>query len=328
MLSVGLSVRRLLRATAGLSPRTVLTAVLKPGARDNAGSEQSDRRAVPAAPVGADRGAPVWNLWRSERKRHDSFPHGQPRSAGVQGPGEPSSPFPGFRRRFVHLLPVGVALGLVASLTLAGAFSAPAEAQTSVTLVSNNAQTFTGGQSGAFTHDRATSFTTGASRDGYTLTGLTLYMRKSLGVVNASYRVTVNANDSGRPGTILGTLSTTQGIPVSTTTYGALRFSGIVNLAASSTYWVVLDANSFSGNGNVRYSGTASDDEDSGAFLGWSIGDAHLRRPSTSTTIESWGSEHTDALRMNLVGYGRGPGHRGRSPEAALYRDHHRKLGV
>ena len=212
-----------------------------------------------------------------------------------------ASSAPGF------LLRLPSAASLLAPLVLllaALAVAQPAAAQTSITLVSNNGKTFTG-QSSSFTHDAATSFTTGASGEGYTLTGLTLYMRKSTATFTESYTVTVNANDSGRPGTILATLSTTDSIPVSTTTHGALRFSGIVNLAANSTYWVVLDANSFLDSRTTRISGTASDDEDSGALPGWSIGDVQLRRISDQITVDGWGSEVTAALRMNLRGYGK-----------------------
>ena len=217
-----------------------------------------------------------------------------------------ASSVPGFLLR----LPRAASLLAPLALLLAAlALAVPAAAQTSVTLVSNNGQTFIGSaHSGDLTRDRATSFTTGASRDGYTLTGLTLYMRKNVGTINPSYRVTVNADDPGRPGTILGTLSTTESIPVSTTTYGAVRFSGIVNLAANSTYWVVLDTDTFLDSRLTRISGTRSDNEDSGAFPGWSIGDVQLRRISDQNTVDSWGDEITDALRMNLRGYGRGTG--------------------
>ena len=212
---------------------------------------------------------------------------------------------------FLRLLPARAAslLARLALLLAALALAVPAAAQTSATLVSNNGRTFIGSaHSGDLTRDRATSFTTGASRDGYTLTGLTLYMRKNVGTINPSYTVTVNADDPGRPGTILGTLSTTESIPVSTTTYGAVRFSGTVNLAANSTYWVVLDTDSFLDSRFTRISGTRSDNEDSGAFPGWSIGDTQLRRISDRNTVDDWGDEITDALRMNLRGYGRGTG--------------------
>ena len=126
-----------------------------------------------------------------------------------------ASSAPGFLLRLPRTASL---LAPLALLLAALAFSAPAAAQTSVTLVSNNGQTFSDAQSGNFTHDRATSFTTGASRQGYTLTGLTLYMQKTLATISPSYRVTVNADDSGRPGTILATLSTTDSIPFSTTT--------------------------------------------------------------------------------------------------------------
>ena len=233
---------------------------------------------------------------RARRERHSRSLTSRVRraAAGV------ASFVPGFPLRLARAGSLGAPLAL---LLAALALAAPAAAQTSVTLVSNNGQTFADANSGNFTHDRATSFTTGSHSTGYTLTGLTLYMRKTLATVSPSYSVTVNANDSGRPGTILATLSTTDSIPFSELTFGAIRFSGSVNLAANSTYWVVHDSNSFTDSRSTRISGTTSDNEDSGALPGWSIGDVQLRRTSDKTSVESWDSGITDTLRMNLVGY-------------------------
>ena len=71
-----------------------------------------------------------------------------------------------------------------------------------VTLISNLDQSRAGG--GAFTNDQAQAFTTGSNSGGYSLTKVVI--ESSLGA-DADFTVSVHENDSGAPGTSLGTLT-------------------------------------------------------------------------------------------------------------------------
>ena len=206
--------------------------------------------------------------------------------------------------RFLARLPRGAALLAPAALLLAAlAFAAPAQAQTSVTAISNNGQSFdNSSQAGNFRHDYATSFTTGSSAAGYKFTSVDLYMWEEVASA-AAFVVRINQdNGSGAPGTVLATLSTTDSIPVSSTRGSQpLTFSGEADLDADTTYWVVLDAGNFSGANVTHVSGTGSDAEDSGGLPGWSIGDNRRTRAHYET---SWGTDtNTNALRIKLTGY-------------------------
>ena len=71
-----------------------------------------------------------------------------------------------------------------------------------VTLISNLGQSAGGG--GDFSNDQAQAFTTGSNSGGYSLTKVVI--NSSLGVA-ADFTVSVHENDSGAPGTSLGTLT-------------------------------------------------------------------------------------------------------------------------
>ena len=130
---------------------------------------------------------------------------------------------------------------------------------------------------GNFTNDQAQAFTTGSNSGGYSLTKVVIASNLS---TSADFTVSVHENDSGAPGTSLGTL-TNPTLPA-TGEAGNYEFthSGI-DLAASTTYFIVVDV-STSSSFNVIHN-TDSDAEDTGGATGWSIGDSSLYRGFGST---------------------------------------------
>ena len=166
----------------------------------------------------------------------------------------------------------------------------PAHAQT-VTLVSNVGQTRSGSL-GLDTHEGAQAFTTSNNSDGYTVTSVGLDMSSGANpTINFTVGIWTNSN-SNLPGSSLGTLTP----PASLTTPGVNEFttSGI-ELAANTTYWVVVDSD---GGGNIQWEGTAADSEDSTSASGWSIADESYDRPYGGGT---WGS-YTDPFKLRVNG--------------------------
>ena len=199
------------------------------------------------------------------RRRSECLPGGAGRRPAL----------PPFRIPAVRFARRGAAACLLGLALLLG-FAAPAQAQTSVTLVSNTGQSADGAST--FAVARAQAFTTGSNTQGYKLTSVTFPI---LG--NVSTGTTVRIESSGtdnKPGGSLGTLTlswTAQ--TVTGTTTG-------IDLDANTTYFVVLGG----GDIGATYDRTDSNSEDAGAATGWSIGDNSFwgggNWDSTSTT--SW----------------------------------------
>ena len=150
-------------------------------------------------------------------------------------------------------------------------------------------QTRSGGL-GLETHEGAQAFTTGDNSDGYTVTSVGLDLSSGADhTISFTVGIWTNSN-SNLPGSSLVTLtqpaSLTQGVNEFTT-------SGI-ELAANTTYWVVVDSN---GGGSVIWEGTAADSEDSTAS-GWSIADESYDRPYDGDTWGSW----TDPFKFRVTG--------------------------
>ena len=177
------------------------------------------------------------------------------------------------------------AAGLVlAYATLVGA---AAEAQT--TLVSNVGQTRSGSL-GLDTHEGAQAFTTGDNSDGYTVTSVGLDLSSG---ANPTFNFTVGIwtnSNSNLPGSSLVTLMQPASLILGVNEFTT---SGI-ELAANTTYWVVVDS---TGGGSVQWEGTASDSEDSTAS-GWSIADESYDRPYDGDT---W-SSYTDPFKFRVNG--------------------------
>ena len=177
------------------------------------------------------------------------------------------------------------AAGLVlAYATLVGA---PAEAQT--TLVSNVGQTRSGSL-GLDTHEGAQAFTTGDNSAGYTVTSVGLDMSSGADhTINFTVGIWTNS-DSNLPGSSLVTLMQPASLILGVNEFTT---SGI-ELAANTTYWVVVDS---TGGGSVQWEGTASDSEDSTAS-GWSIADESYDR---SYDGDTW-SSYTDPFKFRVNG--------------------------
>ena len=160
-----------------------------------------------------------------------------------------------------------------------------------VTLISNLGQSSQDG--GTFTNDQAQAFTTGSNSGGYSLTKVVIH---SLLGLAADFTVSVHENDSGAPGTSLGTL-TKPTLPAAGEA-GNYEFthSGI-DLAASTTYFIVVDVSTSSAS-FIIYN-THSDAEDTGGATGWSIGDSSLYRGFGSTG--SW-TTWAQSKRISITG--------------------------
>ena len=168
-----------------------------------------------------------------------------------------------------------VVRGLVAlCVAVAGLALAPpavASAQ-SVVLVSNFAETAAaGGESVAADDLVAVSFTTGANPSGYWLTQVTLSTSTAgSAVVTAA----IYDDSSGAPGTSQATLTRPGGI-------GHFSAAG-VELAASTTYWVVIDKDTA---GTLAVGFTESEDQT--GETGWEIGDAFQKKTGTGSWTET-----------------------------------------
>ncbi len=198
-------------------------------------------------------------------------------------PPPPTSPV-----RSLHAWRVA-ACALVAAFALLLA-AGTAQAQTSVTLVSNIGQS--ADHTSNFGIDRAQSFTTGSNAEGYKLTSVTF---PGTGVARTSHTTMriESSNASGQPGGSLGALTFTSDGPLFTgTTTG-------IDLDASTTYFVVLE--STEPVGSYTYRRTNSDNEDSGAASGWSIGDGSrfFNAPGSPT----WGSTSSTSWMIAIHGY-------------------------
>ncbi len=142
-------------------------------------------------------------------------------------------------------------------------------------LVSNLEQS-TAGHGDLRAFDQAQAFTTGSNSAGYTLTSIEIEMCWDA-TPDASFTVSIHSDNSGAPGASLGTL--THPSPLVDNAVNAFTHTGI-DLDATTTYFVVLDATGASG-GSIRNAGSPAEDSTSAA--GWSIGDSSLYRNRTSS---------------------------------------------
>ena len=118
----------------------------------------------------------------------------------------------------------------------------------------------------------AQGFTTGANALGYTLDriGLRFSVIDNTGTAGDELAVTLNKNDNGAPGAVLCTLSdplTFVGALVNTFDPAA----ACPHLAASTTYFVVIERVVQDAADQMSIARTSSNDEDAGSAAGWSI---------------------------------------------------------
>ena len=166
---------------------------------------------------------------------------------------------------------------------------------TEVKLVSNTEQI--GTTLSSLSLDRAQAFTTGSGTGGYKLTRVDLVMRLASGTA-PDKSVSIHADSAGQPGSILGTLTNPSSLP---STAGEVQFTspGGIDLAADTTYWVVIDSSTSAT--NAEYGMTSQDAEDANAASGWAIADSASSR--TNPDGSSWDSSPTTVLRMALYGF-------------------------
>ena len=172
--------------------------------------------------------------------------------------------FAGVTGQFARLLSACMrpaALALLCAVSMAG-ITAPAQAQTEQTLVSNIGQgrdTFIFRQQGAYQ-----AFTTGNNALGYVLNSVELYFtRRSASASHIS--ASLHRMASGEPGDKLADLGNPGSIVVGNNVFSAP--AGTV-LSAGTEYAVVLSIS-----GNWYLGGTQSRREDRGSQSGWSIED-------------------------------------------------------
>ncbi|MYG39360.1 MAG: hypothetical protein F4201_00795, partial [Nitrospira sp. SB0677_bin_15] len=193
-------------------------------------------------------------------------------------------PISGGRRR-------GLAV-LLRGLVLAVWLAVPAEAQV---LVSNLGQADSDNtvssspvaqDYGFFGYRRfgnAQGFTTGSHAEGYRLSSVEIeFSRFDTGI---EFSVTVRSSSGSQPGTVLGTLTKPAFSAFSDDT--VLTFSaaaGGILLAANTEYFVVVDATGHTGKPVAQWRITESDNEDSGAAAGWTIGNEHLYRTNFNSS--------------------------------------------
>ncbi len=160
-------------------------------------------------------------------------------------------------------------------------------------LVSNLGETFESitsqivGTDNVSQHSRSQAFTTGNGTA--TVTSVQIDIRVTRGPTY-NPRVSIYTDASGSPGTIVGTALTDPTTKIDG--LNTFTHSGI-NLAASTTYHVVIEATN---NGfGVRY--TSSDNEDSDGTSGWTIAGRHRHRLDAL----SWLSQ-SNVLRIRVDG--------------------------
>ena len=144
-------------------------------------------------------------------------------------------------------------------------------------------------QSVEHNQDRAQAFTTGSG--GYVVTSVDVPMGKDPGTA-PTFTVAIHADNNGQPGSRLATLTAPETIVEGVNTF---THTG-VELAPSTTYFVVLDV-SAKGTAFATFVNTIkSDEEDS--TVGWTLGDNGLFRTFGSTDAYS-SSQHSLVIRIN-----------------------------
>ena len=148
---------------------------------------------------------------------------------------------------------------------------------------------------------RAQAFTTGAEANGYMLSsiGIKFFKIAQTSTAGSHLTATLNADDNGNPGAALCTLVD----PPSFTGSGVQTFDaseGCPTLAASTTYYVVIERVVLDSTQRIQLSLVANDNhnEDSGGAAGWSVGNGRHSLESG----ESWASVPSDPYQIEVRG--------------------------
>ncbi|MYD16309.1 MAG: hypothetical protein F4W99_04110 [Chloroflexi bacterium] len=190
----------------------------------------------------------------------------------------------------------GLALGLLLALAVFILGSAIVQAQTK--LVGNLDLSDVNGC--GLANDCAQRFTTGGNPAGYMLTRVDAKMYR--GSNSHSFSAGIYEGTSNQPNlnSLKGALQTS-GFNASTGFFTQqFRASGNgIALAANTSYWLVFDITSGTGQANIR--GADSNDEDSDSLSGWSIADAHRDRGHLTTG--AWTQPNNRSLLIGLFGH-------------------------
>ena len=171
------------------------------------------------------------------------------------------------------------------------------QAQASVTLVSNTGQTHPSADGFTTAHDYGLSFTTGSVTGGYMLTSVQIDF--VAGTAAPTYSVEIYDQSAGLPSSSLGTLNNPTALVDGLNLFEA---SGTgIELAASTTYWVVVDV-ATAGTGTIVRD-TDSSGEDAGGAPGWSLADSTNYRANSATT---WTGSSSLSVRLSVHGHLRG----------------------
>ena len=143
-------------------------------------------------------------------------------------------------------------------VTFAAPLARPLQAQSKI-LVSNVGLPNTPGSGSLIDFDQAQAFTTGSNSAGYTLRSVEIDMGADTHEYATVFTVSIHSNSSGTPGASLGTLSN----PASVSRDGVYAFTtrGIA-LAASTTYFVVIDRKGAISGNQIYINNTASNAQD------------------------------------------------------------------
>ena len=160
-------------------------------------------------------------------------------------------------------------------------------------LVSNLAQS-SNGHGSLNDFDQAQAFTTGSNSAGYTLVRVEFDM-EGTDQSGSALTATIHADDSGAPGTSLGTLTNPSSF--SSNAIYSFTTTGIA-LDASTTYFVVLDVLTITGN-TFSTGNTSSDTEDANSETSWTIANGSIYRAWDSTG--TWTS-FADSKKMRVRG--------------------------
>ncbi len=152
----------------------------------------------------------------------------------------------------------------------------------------------------AWSHDHAQGFTTGSSA--FKLTRVDLFLGKTpTATVTGTYTLKIlEADADGRPGTALGTLTTSSTPAVGAFAQIEHTASGDgIDLAADTTYFVQMDVTNTASLHLLET--TTSGAEDPGAAPGWSLADGAIARSFTVTTFPATGNA-AYALKIAIHG--------------------------
>ena len=145
-------------------------------------------------------------------------------------------------------------------------------------------------------NDYALAFTTGSNSAGYSLRSVEVEFAAISGLNSSWLAARIHTDSGGSPGTAVGTLSNPAFTNSSSDQTLTFTSTGI-DLAANTSYFLVVDISNASGISGLRVTG--SDSEDSGALAGWSIGDGVLSRGWNTTG--AW-TTNAPTLKVSLGG--------------------------